>query len=121
MIEAISGEQLAIDSAALTGRAVEEVKQDGVQTTLVALFMSGGVPEDRMDLQRLAEREIFFVRPANETADPPTAAAEPATGTAAIDAALGITAENGTGSTMPTGPTGQPAVPNVSNERRMLP
>ena len=118
MIEAISGEQLAIDSAALTGRAV---KQDGVQTTLVALFMSGGVPEDRMDLQRLAESEIFFVRPANETADPPTAAAEPVTGTAAIDAALGITAENGTGNTMPTGPTGQPAVPNVSNERRMLP
>ena len=34
VIEAITGEQLAIDLAALTGRAVEEVRQEGVQSTL---------------------------------------------------------------------------------------
>ena len=54
VIEAITGEQLAMDAAALTGRTVEEVRQEGVQTTLVALYMSGGVPESRLYLQRLA-------------------------------------------------------------------
>ena len=112
VIEAITGEQLAIDVAALTGRTVEEVKKEGVQTALVALYMSGGVPDDRLDLQRLAQGESF-VRPAIETVDPPTGVAEPATGPAATDAAMGITASNGIGNTMPTG---QPPVPNVSNE-----
>ena len=63
-------------------------------------------------------RKQSFVRPATETANPPTGAAEPVTGTAAIDAAIGITAtgitaSNDTGNTMPTG---QPSVPSASNE-----
>ena len=76
VIEAITGEQLAMDAAALTGRTVEEVRQEGVQTTLVALYMSGGVPESRLDLQRLAQGESF-VPPATETANPPTGVAAP--------------------------------------------
>ncbi|OLQ11341.1 hypothetical protein AK812_SmicGene4823 [Symbiodinium microadriaticum] len=47
------------------------VKNDGVHTTLVVLHPSRGVPESQADLPRLAEGESF-VRPATETADPPT-------------------------------------------------
>ncbi|CAE7302178.1 unnamed protein product [Symbiodinium sp. CCMP2592] len=112
LLEEIAGEQLAIDVAALSGRTVEDVKASGAQSSLVALFMTGGVPDGRMDLQRLAQGESF-VRPPTETADPPTGASEPATGPAALDATLGITASNGTGNNMPTG---QPRVPNVLNE-----
>ena len=79
MIEAMTGEQLVIDLAALTGRTVEEVRQDRVQSTLVAPFMSGGAPKGRLDLQRQAQGESF-VRPATETADPPTGDSEPALG-----------------------------------------
>ena len=74
--------------------------------------MSGGVPEGRLDLQRLAQGESF-VRPANEIVDPPTGAAEPPTGATASDAAMDITASNGAGNAMPTG---QPSVPSASNE-----
>ena len=47
------------------------MKNDGVHTTLVVLHPSRGVPESQADLPRLAEGESF-VRPATETADPPT-------------------------------------------------
>ncbi|CAE7247920.1 yqkD [Symbiodinium sp. CCMP2592] len=53
VIEAITGEQLAIDVAALTGHTIQEVRLEGVQTTLVALYKSGGVREGRLNLQRL--------------------------------------------------------------------
>ena len=89
MIEAMTGEQLVIDLAALTGRTVEEVRQDRVQSTLVAPFMSGGAPEGRLDLQRLAQGESF-VPPATETARP-------------ADWSQLHPASNGTGNTMSTG------------------
>ena len=40
---------------AITG---EKLRQDGVQTKLLALFMSGGVPKGRLDLQRLAKAKL---------------------------------------------------------------
>ena len=60
--EALTGEQLAVDVAALSGLAVEEVRSDGVQASLIALHLTGGVPETRQDLIRLATGESF-VRP----------------------------------------------------------
>ena len=114
VIEAITVEQPAIDLAELTGRTVEEVKNDGVHTTLVALPLFGGVPESRADLPRLAEGESF-VRPATETADPPTGGNEAPTGPAEIDAAaLSMTASNGTGNSMPNEPTSSTDAPNAA-------
>ena len=60
--EALTGEQLAVDVAALSGLTVEEVRSDGVQASLIALHLTGGVPETRQDLIRLATGESF-VRP----------------------------------------------------------
>ena len=57
--EALTGEQLAVDVAALSGLTVEEVRSDGVQASLIALHLTGGVPETRQDL-RLAN--LSFVR-----------------------------------------------------------
>ena len=53
-IEAITGEELAVDLAALSGRDVNEIKTEGVQTTLVAMRMMGQTPAVRQGLQRLA-------------------------------------------------------------------
>ena len=47
--EEMTGEELAQTVADLSGMSLEEVKTDGVQTSLVALHMSGGVPEDRQE------------------------------------------------------------------------
>ena len=52
--EELTGEQLAVEVALLSGRTVEEVRNDGVQSSLVALHLIGGVPETRQDLIRLA-------------------------------------------------------------------
>ncbi|CAE7362841.1 unnamed protein product, partial [Symbiodinium sp. CCMP2456] len=60
--EEMTGEELAQQVANLMGMSVEEVKRDGVQTSLVALHGFGGVPEDRLDLIRPATGESF-VRP----------------------------------------------------------
>ena len=38
--ENITGEQLAADLAVLTGQTVEEVKNEGVQATLVSLHLT---------------------------------------------------------------------------------
>ena len=60
--EELTGEQLAVDVASLSGRTVEEVRTAGVQSSLVALHLTGGVPETRQDLIRLATGESL-VRP----------------------------------------------------------
>ena len=107
--EEMTGDELAQQVADLSGVTVEEVKQDGVQTSLVALHASGGVPEDREDLIRLATGESF-VRPTaftRVTPDPRAAGvlvvevplatnadevmvAEVLTGPQQIDSAMGI-------------------------------
>ena len=46
----------------MSGRTVEEVRSDGVQSSLVALHLMGELPETRQDLIRLATGESF-VRP----------------------------------------------------------
>ena len=60
--EAIAGEQLAVDVAALSGLSVEKIRSDGVQASLVALYLTESIPENRQDLIRLATGESF-VRP----------------------------------------------------------
>ena len=60
--EEMTGDELAQTVADLSGMTLADVKTDGVQTSLVALHLSGGVPEDREDLIRLATGESF-VRP----------------------------------------------------------
>ena len=60
--EELTGEQLAVEVACLSGRTVEEVRNVGVQSSLVALHLIGAVPETRQDLIRLATGESF-VRP----------------------------------------------------------
>ena len=60
--EEMTGDELAQTVADLSGMSLHEVITDGVQTSLVALHMMGGVPEDRQDLIRLATGESF-VRP----------------------------------------------------------
>ena len=89
--------------ADLLGVTVEEVKADGVQTSLVALHVSGGAPEDRADLIRLATGESF-VRPTaftRVTPDPNAAGVlfvdiplEDLTGPQQIDSAMGIRPSN---------------------------
>ena len=60
--EDITGDELAQTVADLSGMSLHDVITDGVQTSLVALHLTGGVPEDRQDLIRLATGESF-VRP----------------------------------------------------------
>ena len=62
LYEEITAEQLVIDIAALTDLTEDEVRQTGVQNTLVALHLAGNVPEHRQDLQRLAQGETM-IRP----------------------------------------------------------
>eukprot|EP00439_Symbiodinium_sp_Y106_P067855 s4734_g11.t1 len=52
--ESITGEQLAVDVAELSGMSVEEIRSDGAQASLIALHLTEGIPEDRRDLIRLA-------------------------------------------------------------------
>ena len=52
--ENMTGDQLATELSALTGRTVEQVKSEGVQATLVALHLTGALPEGREDPVRLA-------------------------------------------------------------------
>ena len=101
--EEMTGEELAQTVADLSGMSLEEVKTDGVQTSLVALHLSGGVPEDRQDLIRLATGESF-VRPTTfhrVTPDPNAPGVlvldvplESMTGPQRIDAAMGIRSSN---------------------------
>ena len=102
--EDLTAEQLVVDAAALSGRTVEELRESGVQSSLVALHLIGELPETRQDLIRLATGESL-VRPtacqrvtaapgANVLAvdiefgdDSPT---DPLAGNQQIDAALGI-------------------------------
>ncbi|CAE7351810.1 unnamed protein product [Symbiodinium sp. CCMP2456] len=60
--ENITGEQLAVDLAALTGRPIDEIKNEGVQATLASLHLTGRLQVERQDMVRLATGE-FFVRP----------------------------------------------------------
>ena len=60
--ESITGEQLAVDVAELSGMSVEQIRNDGVQAPLIALHLTEGIPEDRHGLIRLATGESF-VRP----------------------------------------------------------
>ena len=55
MYEEITAEQLVIDVAALSDLTEDEVRQTGVQNNLVALHLTGNVPEHRQDLHRLAQ------------------------------------------------------------------
>ena len=54
-------DRLSCDDS-MSGRTVEEVRSDGVQSSLVALHLMGELPETRQDLIRLATGESF-VRP----------------------------------------------------------
>ena len=45
--------------AALSGLSVEEIRSDGVQASLVAPHLTESIPEDRLDLIRLATGESF--------------------------------------------------------------
>ncbi|CAE7775887.1 unnamed protein product [Symbiodinium sp. CCMP2592] len=65
----ITAEQLLIDVASLSDLTEEEVRQTGVQNSLVALHLAGNVPDDRPDLQRLAQG-LSMIRP---SAGPPMA------------------------------------------------
>ncbi|CAE7207760.1 unnamed protein product [Symbiodinium sp. CCMP2592] len=87
--ENITGEQLAVDLAVLTGRRVEDIRNEGVQSLLVALRLIGGVPENRQDLIRLATGESLVRPPAfvRVHAEP---GANALSGNQRIDAALGI-------------------------------
>ena len=101
--EEMTGEELAQTVADLSGMSLEEVKTDGVQTSLVALHMSGGVPEDRQDLIRLATGESFVRQTVfhRVTPDPNAPGVlvldvplESMTGPQRIDAAMGIRSSN---------------------------
>ena len=48
--ENMTGEQLAADLAVLTGRLIEEIKNEGVQATPVSLHLTEKLPEGRPDL-----------------------------------------------------------------------
>ena len=72
---------------------MEEIKNEGVQTTLVAMHMMGMIPEEHQGLYRLAMGESF-VRPI-ATLGPQPEENVNASGPAQIDAALGITGSNG--------------------------
>ncbi|CAE7406577.1 unnamed protein product [Symbiodinium sp. CCMP2456] len=97
--EAMTGEELAQQVADLMGMPVEEVKENGVQSSLVALHLAGRVPEDREDLIRLATGESI-VRPTAFTRVTPDPTAggvliaevpmEDLTGPQQIDSAMGI-------------------------------
>ena len=101
--EEMTGDELAQTVADLSGMSLHEVITDGVQTSLVALHMMGGVPEDRQDLIRLATGESF-VRPTafqRVTPDPNAPGVlildvplESMTGPQRIDAAMGIRSSN---------------------------
>ena len=57
--EEMTGDELAQTVADLSGMSLHEVITDGVQTSLVALHMTGGVPEDRQDLIQTGDWRIF--------------------------------------------------------------
>ena len=117
----------AEEVASLSGSTVEEVRNDGVQSSLVALHLIGGVPETRQDLIRLATGESFvrptaFVRVnAAPGANVLTVDAEIGDGSSneslqgnqQIDAALGIrpSAETSPASEPNTGQTASAGIP----------
>ena len=138
--EEITGDELAQTVADLSGMSLHEVINDGVQTSLVALHMMGGVPEDRQDLIRLANGESF-VRPRPNafervTPDPNAPGViildvplDSMTGPQRIDAAMGIRSSNAKAK-----PTAAPALaagtasssgnarlPNVAEENAKFP
>ena len=82
--EEMTGAQLAEEVASLSGRTVEEVRNDGVQSSLVALHLIGGVPETRQDLTRLATGGSF-VRPTAFT----RVTAAPGANVLTVDAEIG--------------------------------
>ena len=101
--EEITGDELAQNVADLSGMSLHDVITDGVQTSLVALHMNGGVPEDRQDLIRLANGESFVRPTAFQRVHPdPNAPGvlvldvplESMTGPQRIDAAMGIRSSN---------------------------
>ena len=101
--EEMTGDELAQTVADLSGMSLHEVITDGVQTSLVALHMTGGVPEDRQDLIRLATGESFVRPTAFQRVNPDPnapgvlvldAPLESMTGPQRIDAAMGIRSSN---------------------------
>ena len=138
--EEMTGEELAQTVADLSGMTLAEVKTDGVQTSLVALHLSGGVPEDREDLIRLATGESF-VRPStfHRVTPEPNAPGvlvldvplEAMTGPQRIDAAMGIRSSyanaNRAANAAPAARTGTATsssnarLPNVANELKNVP
>ena len=101
--EEMTGDELAQTVADLSGMSLHEVITDGVQTSLVALHMMGGVPEDRQDLIRLATGESFVRPTAFQRVNPDPnapgvlvldAPLESMTGPQRIDAAMGIRSSN---------------------------
>ena len=97
--EEMTGDELAQTVADLSGMSLHDVITDGVQTSLVALHMNGGVPEDRQDLIRLANGESFVRPTAFQRVHPdPNAPGvlvldvplDSMTGPQRIDAAMGI-------------------------------
>ena len=101
--EEMTGDELAQTVADLSGMSLHDVITDGVQTSLVALHMTGGVPEDRHDLIRLATGESFVRPTAFQRVHPdPNAPGvivldvplDSMTGPQRIDAAMGIRSSN---------------------------
>ena len=101
--EEMTGDELAQTVADLSGMSLHDVITDGVQTSLVALHMNGGVPEDRQDLIRLATGESFVRPTAFQRVHPdPNAPGvlvldvplDSMTGPQRIDAAMGIRSSN---------------------------
>ena len=97
--EEMTGDELAQIVADLSGMSLHDVITDGVQTSLVALHMNGGVPEDRQDLIRLANGESFVRPTACQRVHPDSNAPgvlvldvplDSMTGPQRIDAAMGI-------------------------------
>ena len=141
--EEMTGDELAQTVADLSGMSLHDVITDGVQTSLVALHMTGGVPEDRQDLIRLATGESF-VRPTafqRVYPDPNApgvlvldAPLESMTGPQRIDAAMGIRSSNANAKPSVTPALAAPAagtgtaisssnarLPNATNEPEKFP
>eukprot|EP00439_Symbiodinium_sp_Y106_P073096 s473_g13.t1 len=78
--EALTGEQVAVDVAALSGLTVEEVRSDGVQASLIALHLTGGIGDDSSDDSSLHGNQqidaALGIRPSPKTAPAPVPNAE---------------------------------------------
>ncbi|OLQ04031.1 hypothetical protein AK812_SmicGene12941 [Symbiodinium microadriaticum] len=86
-VAATVGNELAEILPQLSARTVEEIKNEGVQTTVIAMHLMRQIPADPPDLRRLAIGESF-VRP-TVNVDPQPVENASASGPAQIDATHG--------------------------------